>query len=210
MKGISSQHWPEPADRFSRDVPEHEMTVLHDDGLYRHIRFKKPGTMMYFFDLVTWPGSLVINGDMGTYTFSREPDMIREFFGGTGYINADYWAEKTPGGSDSVKEFSRERFRAYVWEHYRQHCDDQDLDFQKRKALWVELRWRVLDPHHYDGDLGSAYAALNSFAEAELTFDVCDIDGALTEYAWHYLWCCCAIAAGCRDYIATHPKEQAA
>lgn len=29
------------AARFARDTAQHEMTVLHDDGLYRHLRFQR-------------------------------------------------------------------------------------------------------------------------------------------------------------------------
>ena len=41
---------------FAEDVAEHELTVRRDDGLYRHLRFQKPGTWIYGFDLITWPG----------------------------------------------------------------------------------------------------------------------------------------------------------
>lgn len=29
---------------FLKDIADHRMTVLRDDGLYRHIRFQEPGT----------------------------------------------------------------------------------------------------------------------------------------------------------------------
>ena len=91
----------EMAERFAKDIGEwvsddgtkriraHEMTVLHDDGLYRHLRFTamhlcndaewRTTNGFYWFDLATWPGTLTINGDCGTYTFSRTTDMF-EFF----------------------------------------------------------------------------------------------------------------------------------
>lgn len=67
--------------RVVADLETHEMHVLHDDGLYRHIRFKRPGTLMYHFDLITWPGVLAVNGDMGSYMFSRVTDMFTFFTG---------------------------------------------------------------------------------------------------------------------------------
>jgi len=69
------------AERFKRDTKDHEMTVLHEDGLYRHLRFRKPagGYSEYWFDLVTWPGVLVIRGDMETFAFSRTEDMLAFF-----------------------------------------------------------------------------------------------------------------------------------
>lgn len=31
------------ADTFARDIANHQMAVLHDDGDYRHLRFAEPG-----------------------------------------------------------------------------------------------------------------------------------------------------------------------
>ena len=101
---------PDPiAERFARETAKHRMTVLHDDGLYRHLRFTemhlcndaewRTTNGFYWFDLITWPGSLTINGDCGTYTFSRITDMF-EFFRGYG-INPQYWAEKVQGETRS-------------------------------------------------------------------------------------------------------------
>lgn len=65
----------EVKDRFLRDIQEHELTVIRDDGVYRHLRFQKPGTSVMYFDLITWPGHLCFTGDMGSYLFSRVRDM---------------------------------------------------------------------------------------------------------------------------------------
>ena len=58
-------------DRFKRDIAEHAVTVIRNDGVNRHIRLSKPGTGCYHFDLVTWPGILCYTGDMGTFVFQR-------------------------------------------------------------------------------------------------------------------------------------------
>src|ERR1051326_8204576 len=69
-----------PSEReFLRNVKAHEMTVLRDEGVDRHLRFKAPNTSNQYFDLITWRGSLCFTGDMGTFVFSRIPDMF-EFF----------------------------------------------------------------------------------------------------------------------------------
>lgn len=83
-------------ERFLKDVANHKMEILKDDGLYRHVRFKRPNTGVFHFDLITWPGHLAISGDMGDYTFSRLVDMFN-FFGtpnGELGINCGYWCEK--------------------------------------------------------------------------------------------------------------------
>lgn len=115
------------AERFQKDTAAHEMTVLHDDGLYRHLRFrhhvlcndgeKRPGHSFYWFDLITWPGSLTINGDCGIFTFSRTTDMF-EFFRSRYGINPGYWSEKlgAPRPQDA-KTYSEDRFRQLVVEH---------------------------------------------------------------------------------------------
>lgn len=112
----------EIAERFRAETAEHRMTVLHDDGLYRHLRFQqmhfcndaewRPTSGFYWFDLVTWPGSLTINGDCGAYTFSRDTDMF-EFFRSRYGINPQYWAEKVQGET-RVTSFSDDKFRQQV------------------------------------------------------------------------------------------------
>ncbi|MDY0829108.1 hypothetical protein SK224_08195 [Microbacterium sp. BG28] len=99
--------------QFVAETGEHQMKVLHDDGLYRHLRFQRPGTGIWHFDIVTWPGSLAIRGDIGEgHIFSRVDDMLRFFDHGQPdhAINAHYWAEKLDLGRRSVKEFSTDRF----------------------------------------------------------------------------------------------------
>ena len=87
---------------FLKDVAAHEMEILRDDGVYRHIRFKKPGTWCMHFDLVTWPGYLAYSGDMGCYVFSRLNDMFEFFRTDREYLQRDgrqlcinlcYWSE---------------------------------------------------------------------------------------------------------------------
>lgn len=111
------------AERFAAETASHHMTVLHDDGPYRHLRFinshlcndaeYRPTTGMYWFDLVTWPGALVVNGDCGTFTFTRDPDMFAFFRGHR--INPQYWAEKVRGET-RTKVYSEDVFRQAVKE----------------------------------------------------------------------------------------------
>lgn len=57
---------------FLREVSQHSMTVIRDDGVNRHLRFRRPETNCMGFDLITWAGHLCYTGDMGTYVFSRK------------------------------------------------------------------------------------------------------------------------------------------
>ena len=89
-------------ERFLSDIANHQMTVIRDDVVGRHIRFRRPSTICYGFDLITWPGHLCITGDLGTYVFQRLVDMFEFFRADPFYadrhpkqqlfINAGYWA----------------------------------------------------------------------------------------------------------------------
>jgi hypothetical protein len=99
-------------ERFKRDTEHHEMTVLHDDGLYRHLRFSRPDRSGYWFSLTTWPQKLTVNGDVGTYVFSRTEDMLEFFRGSTcsGGPNFGYWDEKVVASSNPTVDFSPQLF----------------------------------------------------------------------------------------------------
>jgi len=60
-----------PVDLFLKDVASHQMHIIQNDGVNRHIRFSKPGTSCYHFDLITWPGHLCYTGDMGTWGIAK-------------------------------------------------------------------------------------------------------------------------------------------
>jgi hypothetical protein len=118
----------EMATRFAADTSHHQMAVLRDDGLYRHVQFvrvapdaetgKPERSSFYWFELVTWPGHLTITGDCGTFTFARIDDMFG-FFRRTrdsGGVSPQYWSEKVQGDV-RCKRYSPERFRQLVTEY---------------------------------------------------------------------------------------------
>lgn len=107
---------------FESDVESHEMQILHDDGLYRHIRFHKPGTSINHFDLVTWPYHLAISGDCESYTFRRLPDMFK-FFAGNEIVNPQYWSEKLVS-TRNIKVYSPEKYKELVLSTLKDYEDD--------------------------------------------------------------------------------------
>ena len=158
------------AERFPKDVAEHHMTVLRDDGLYRHVRFlrvaanpetgKPEKSSFYWFDLITWPGCLAVNGDCGSYLFSRTDDMF-EFFRG-GRINPGYWAEKVRAGG-RVKEYSEDRFRELVADY----INSGDEEFPSLAQEWPGLAGAVEKQIFTDGEIWhehGARAALTEFS----------------------------------------------
>lgn len=113
-------------EQFDKDIAEHQLTILKEDGVYRHIRCQVPGTMIEHFDIITWPGYLCYTGDMGTFVFKRMHDML-EFFRRPEHcrysIDFRYWAEKVEAGdrhgghNNGITEFSKARFDKTVMEH---------------------------------------------------------------------------------------------
>ena len=93
--------------RFAR----HSMTVLHEDGLYRHLRFEGDAVSplgRYPFELITWPYNLVVKAGW-TFHFDIDatPDMLDLFrrTAFSGQINPGYWQEKVRAGRDEVEGY---------------------------------------------------------------------------------------------------------
>jgi hypothetical protein len=195
-------------DQFLKDVAEHVMTVVRDDGVHRHLRFAKPGTGCMHFDIVTYPGHLVYSGDMGCYVFSRLQDMF-EFFRvrprdeepGRLHINLGYWAEKLEATDkpDGHHEYSADRFRRRV----NDVLDDIEADQDLRDAV----QEYVLD-YADEGEV-RARDALDQFEHngRRLFTDTWEWD--LTEYTFRFTWCCYALAWSIQQYDAAKAKAAA-
>lgn len=211
-----------PEARFLMDVSEHEMTVIRDEGTHRHIRFKRPGTSCYYFDIITWPGYLCYTGDMGTFVFQRMTDMFQFFRtdrenmrlreGETLYINPQYWGEKLQavdrsGDGGSYLEFSEEKFNRVVMtdlvQWIREHA--YRTTKEERRELWDAVIGDVIEA---DGDSGgyrkqcAAYDFHHRVNE-KLTFCFDDFfEHDVTDYTSRFIWCCYALAWGVAKYDA--------
>jgi hypothetical protein len=113
--------YPESAARFARDTRGHEMTVLLDQGLYRHLRFMTAGHgSIGSFQLITWPYNLVVKtGWTFHFDIDATPDMF-DLFRNTafsGEINPGYWSEKVRAGRDEIEGFNPDLFEQQVKQH---------------------------------------------------------------------------------------------
>lgn len=199
-------------ERFLRDVAHHEMTVIRDDGVNRHIRFKKPDSSEIFFDLITWPGHLCYTGDMGTYVFQRLTDMF-EFFrtdreykkrnGAKLAVNLPYWGEKLQATDrDGYRKFSADKFRANVMDWIEQ----RGLVGKLGHGLRDELESEVLD-HADDGGEAAYSAAMRFMWNGKKVFpEFYEVDS--DDYVHRFVWCCYALAWGIEKYDAA--KQPAA
>lgn len=110
--------YPEIAARFARETAEHVMTVLHNDGLYRHLRFTPQQHGFYWFDLITVPYALIFRGDGESYVFAIDAteDMFMLFRKSSyeGSINPGYWSEKLRSSPDAATAYSQKLFEEEV------------------------------------------------------------------------------------------------
>ncbi|MEU9515867.1 hypothetical protein [Micromonospora sp. NPDC048169] len=184
--------------RFLPYVEKHEMNVLHDDGLYRHIQFGVRGAVGWF-ELATWPGRLAITGDIGGWVFGRVGDDLFDFFARQdGAINPHYWAEKIVAGGPT-EEFSADLFISNAVEYFWSRRDQYQGEM---RDLFREIRLDVLD---YDEDEAAARNGLETFRYTPKNggrdFIFRDSwEWNLTDLSVHYLRACHAIVWGINRY----------
>lgn len=205
------------ADAFLKDVATHQMYIQRDDGVYRHIRFKKPNSSSFSFNLVTYPGYLIFTGDMGCYVFSRLDDMFEFFRSDTGRINPQYWGEKLKAvdcsgtNKGSAVEFSQARFTEVIKEYrlgwIKDAISNRSLTKEERRELWEAVDEEVLD--YVDDDESANFYRANEFNWSKGRFlpgtypsyQFTDFwDHRFTDYTFHFLWCCHALAWGIQKY----------
>ncbi len=179
---------------FLSDVAEHEIVVLNDDGLHRHLRFKQPGTILMHFDLVTYPGYLCYSGDMGCFVFSRVQDMFTFFRKPKGWtIDFNYWAEKLRAQDipDGTKVYSPRRFV----ESIHSYLDDIEASDELREIV-------ESDVESYSEDEYTARQAASEFRwEGKNVFqDFYEYDFRV--FTFRFIWACYAIVWGIQQYDA--------
>lgn len=158
----------------ARFFADHRMTVLNDDGLYRHLRFANPKFHEYHFDLVTWPGHLAISGDIGANVFAREEDMIG-FFAGATRINPSYWSEKIVDSSPT-KVHTELATRLFLDEIIDALADEIDHDGGSGREPRYDLREcaRILEDDVLDC-ADDEHAVREALHSAELPSSVADM-----------------------------------
>lgn len=187
-----------PEQMLAISTRNHRMTVLREEGLYRHIRFAEPGTGIWRFDLVTWPGHLVITGDLEDFHFARIEDMFEFFRNPVGYINPQYWAEKLRGPVRSMS-FSQDVFKRLVYDHFRDWCRWND---GPHRPLWRAICNEVLlDEYGEMGDETMAHHALTQFRHGDFEFTD-SWEWELKDYDFHFLVALHAIVWGINRYDA--------
>lgn len=185
--------------QFEANTCGHQLKVLHDDGLYKHLRMAQPGTSIWSWNLVTWPGYMTVVGDIGDgFTWHRELDMIAwadtwprygDFYGdGSPYLQADYWAEKLTRAC---------RGRALV---YDVAVLERLVAHHGREQRWPEpVVAETVEAAHAAGVDGEAFAH-EWLRDAGPFRDVDTWEWDLKQLDHHYLLACYAMATTIRAY----------
>jgi len=201
---------------FRKNTASHVMEVVRDDGLNRHLRFRKPGTYCYGFDIVTWPGYLAITGDMGASVFCRLDDMFAFFRSeshwkkdhpGELFINTGYWAEKLVANDGDARRYDRDLFRAEVKRRFDDWFEDRGelspAEELAKAELWEDIEQNVLhdEDHEY-----AAHESVRNWTNTSAEFPSFQFhdfwESTLTDYTFHLRWRLHAIAWAIEVYDA--------
>lgn len=184
---------------FKKDVANHKMEILLDNGLYRHLYFRNPKCFSMWFEIVTWPGKLAICGDMGDFVFRRIQDMFSFFRGEEDNPNFGYWAEKIVADerNGGHKYFSDDLFKQEVERWAKDYSED--FTKKKKKDLMLSIQEEIFDwmddltpEEKYRRVMDFEYEGKNIFQ------DFWEV--SCKEYTVQYKWCCHAIPWAIKMY----------
>jgi hypothetical protein len=196
-------------EEFLESVVDHKMKIVMADGVNRHIQFKKPYSRNHWFDIVTYKGALVIDGDMGTYVFRRLDDMF-DFFRESPEdraslkINPEYWAEKifaTSRYEGGHEHFSPALFRDAVRLEFDQWAEAENPSEEEKEELWGELLSEVINSGALDTK--GAIEAAHRFrpSDKNISFRMRDFhEYGLKDFTYRFIWNCRAIVWAIKQY----------
>ncbi|QIN94374.1 hypothetical protein SEA_ABBA_45 [Arthrobacter phage Abba] len=187
---------------FAADVADHELTIKHDAGLYRHLLIKAPGAREFWHEIITSPGQLTVRGDMGAYVFARLDDMFDFFVDDSragNWINPGYWAEKLEAAApDSpARVYSTAVAERVIREHATELRESWDY-LADPLAYWAEIDELVNVAEQGEDRLRQA---VEDFEHWGATFsDSHEWD--FSDYSYRFIWNLHAIVRAIKSYRA--------
>lgn len=185
---------PITKETFLKNVKDHVLTIVKDDGLHRHLKVAEPGNSNRHYDITTWPNYLCISGDMGCFVFSRTEDMFNFFRSPELRINDDYWSEKCKAQSifgDGIREFDSDALESVIKEAFDAYADDAEWDESEKDMWWEDVESNILSQECSATASQAIWDFINNNDWAESVFQ--DISHDFTRHTGHFIWCCYAI-----------------
>lgn len=182
---------------FKRDVKDHKLNIIFNDGVNRHIRMSKPEESIFRYDITTWAGYLCISGDMGTYVFARTHDMFCFFRRDDLTINEYYWGQKLEASCrrSGFRKFSYQVFEKRVKDLCKTAAEEHGVSYRK---LLDEVKDDVL-AWSDDGEMELRQKLDDFVSESGIRFyDTWEYD--FDEYSYHYVWCLYAIVHAINEF----------
>lgn len=209
------------AQRFKVETKNHKMKVLHNDGIYRHLRFMDPKNSAYWFEVHTGPNFLLFRGDGDSYVFSNgDRDMFRSFRhsiykDGSLHPDPGYWTQKLSSSEQAEKwdqDVFQEDLEQYITDMVEQEIVPKEHEQRLRDEVEADLMYEDL----HSADL--AIKALTEFSfyfeesnrydsekKPDFEFDECwEWISTCTEYDWWYLWALHGICWAIKTLDATY------
>jgi len=189
---------------FQDDTKDHKMEVLHDSGVYRHLKFTNNGSNIFRFDVVTYPGHLIISGDCGCFVFQRLTDMF-EF---NNWLSFGYVKEKciAPDRNSGYEEFDFDVLKKSVNEYFDYWYDD--ICDEISPVVARQMRDDALMAISGVSNTHEAYETLMNLSidgnlknGEEVVFSIEDVSEIpVVDYSWRFIWCCYAIDYAVKEY----------
>jgi hypothetical protein len=189
------------AARFETDTASHALTVIRDDGLYRHLHIAAVGDLAWnqWYEIVTYPGTLVYSGDMGTYVFHRHgtSDALNLF--GSTVPDPGYLAQKCVAADrEGITEYSPDLLRQQVEEETLGWF--QGLSDAEARVLRAEIADLLDDAGNVEEVVREKLDEFRpKIGNSVFEFtDTCEWN--LHEFTHRFLWACHAITKANRLY----------
>ena len=196
---------------FNDSIQTHKMKVALDNGTYRHLVFRPSGSSSVGkVEIVTFPWSLVVTGDMGTWVFSRIEDMFCFFRNDDSRINPYYWSEKVQNGvsggrrDSGCMEYDPDVFKQNVIDHL------DNYDFEDSGTTKEEVIEALNNEIYWDMSHENIVEQLDNLEVGEGSWSISEPwDIESTKWCCHYIWCCRFIVWAIAQYDALNkPVEE--
>lgn len=190
---------------FAEGTTEHVMTIVKDDGLYRRLRFAKPGSFQFYFEVITWPGYIALTGDMRSLMMTRVEDMIGFVASpGSDEIDFRYWAQKVVASAGNIKQWCCSVMIEQLHEAWVDHCLEEGVcqDSDDGRAAWAEIQDDIIDTSAAYGEHDErTYAeAISNFTGAVSLLDAWEWDCRDLEFDIY--WQMLALRYAANAYLA--------